>query len=220
MPSVLVPRHGRFGARCGGKWLGTFETEAEALQAHARAASAPAPATRRRKVIAPTRGEAEALCGLLRGDLGDFARCAMWSGLRLFEVAALTSDDVVVYPDGSVRLKVRRGKGDKARVSVLLAEGHSAVLGREGLLFRREQGAAWNRKEVSKRWVVARRRLGLGEEITFHTLRHLHATMLLDRGASVLDVALQLGHSDNGELVRSTYGHPDAGAALDRIAAI
>ena len=142
----------------------------------------------------------------------------MWSGLRLFEVAALTSDDVVLFPDGSVRLKVRRGKGDKPRVSVLLAEGHDAVLGREGLLFRREQGAAWNRKEVSKRWVVARRRLGLPEHLTFHGLRHLHATMLLDRGVSVLDVSLQLGHSDGGALVRSTYGHPDAGAALDRIA--
>lgn len=219
MPSAVVERGGRFGARHRGVWLGTFDSAEEAREASRRASAAPE-RRRKRKVVAPTRGEAEALCDLLRGDLGDFARCAMWSGLRLFEVAALTADDVVVYPDGSVRLKVRHGKGDRPRVSVLLPEGHDAVLGREGLLFRRERGGAWTRKTVSRRWVVARRRLGLGEEVTFHTLRHLHATMLLDRGVSVLDVSLQLGHSDGGALVRSTYGHPDAGAALDRIAAI
>jgi integrase len=72
---------------------------------------------------------------------------------------------------------------------------------------------------VNRRWLVARRDLGL-EHVTFHGLRHFHATLLLDRGVAVMDVAAQLGHSDNGELVRATYGHPDVGAALERVASI
>ena len=223
MPSVVVPRGNRFGARRAGKWIGTFDSP-EAARAASEAACAPAPAPRRRKVTVPTREEVEALCGRLDGSLGRMARVSAFSGLRLSEAAALTSRDLI-FQDGGIRLKVRCGKGGKPRVSVLLMEGTAAVstgawgMPDPGLLFPRRDGGAWTRKTVNRRWVVARRDLGL-EHVRYHDLRHFHATMLLDRGVSVLDVAIQLGHADNGELVRSTYGHPDAGAALDRVASI
>jgi integrase len=57
-------------------------------------------------------------------------------------------------------------------------------------------------------------------EARWHDLRHFHATWLLDRGASVLDVAIQLGHRDGGELVRRRYGHPSSDLALGRLAAV
>ena len=63
------------------------------------------------------------------------------------------------------------------------------------------------------------KRAGL-PKVRFHDLRHFHATLLLDRGASCMDVAIQLGHTDNGELVRRTYGHPDSAPALERIASL
>ena len=43
------------------------------------------------------------------------------------------------------------------------------------------------------------------------------ATLLLERGLSPADVALQLGHSDGGRLVMQLYSHPDENRARDRL---
>jgi integrase len=51
----------------------------------------------------------------------------------------------------------------------------------------------------------------------FHELRPFCATYLLERGLPPSDVAVQLGHTDNGALVMSTYGHPSEEAAGRRI---
>jgi integrase len=52
-----------------------------------------------------------------------------------------------------------------------------------------------------------------------YDLRHYCATWLLERGATELDVSVQLGHTDGGALVRSTYGHA-ARSSLERLRAI
>lgn len=54
-------------------------------------------------------------------------------------------------------------------------------------------------------WQTARQLAGLGVEVTPHVLRHTCATMLLQRGVSVYDVAGVLGASE--EIIRRTYGH-------------
>src|SRR5690349_2081576 len=51
----------------------------------------------------------------------------------------------------------------------------------------------------------------------FYELRHYGATKLLEIGVSAEDVAIQMGHVDGGELVRTTYGHPSHARALDRV---
>lgn len=55
--------------------------------------------------------------------------------------------------------------------------------------------------------------------LQFYELRHACATLLLERGLSPEDVAVQLGHQDGGQLVRTLYGHPDQDRARARIAA-
>jgi AraC-like DNA-binding protein len=50
-----------------------------------------------------------------------------------------------------------------------------------------------------------------------HELRHACATLLLERGLSSADVALQLGHTDGGRLVQTLYGHRDERLARDRV---
>lgn len=78
-------------------------------------------------------------------------------------------------------------------------------------------------------WLVARDRKArarqeregkrvTGKALVFHELRHTCATMLLEAGVSPEDVAIQLGHTDGGDLVRSTYGHMDRERQLDRVA--
>lgn len=56
-----------------------------------------------------------------------------------------------------------------------------------------------------------------GEKLKFHELRHTCATLLLERGVPAEAVARQLGHSDNGKLVLSTYGHPNEQRMLDQV---
>ena len=51
----------------------------------------------------------------------------------------------------------------------------------------------------------------------FYELRHFCATHLLELGVSHADVAIQLGHTDGGALVMSTYGHPSEDAARERL---
>ena len=53
--------------------------------------------------------------------------------------------------------------------------------------------------------------------IDAYELRHAAATMLLERGVSISDVALQLGHTDGGLLVAKRYGHPDENLGRDRL---
>ena len=48
-------------------------------------------------------------------------------------------------------------------------------------------------------------------------LRHFCATHLLELGVSHADVAVQLGHTDGGALVMSTYGHPSENGARERL---
>lgn len=54
--------------------------------------------------------------------------------------------------------------------------------------------------------------------LTWHSLRHTAATILLERGASPEDVAHQLGHGDGGVLVRTRYGHRSLEGTLTRLA--
>jgi integrase len=55
--------------------------------------------------------------------------------------------------------------------------------------------------------------------MALHELRHFCATYLLELGLAPADVAVQLGHTDDGALVMSTYGHPSDRAARARITA-
>lgn len=59
-------------------------------------------------------------------------------------------------------------------------------------------------------------------EMDFYELRHRCATDLLERFRAdgqdgCADVAIQLGHTDEGELVRDLYGHPSDDLARERI---
>jgi integrase len=61
------------------------------------------------------------------------------------------------------------------------------------------------RSQERRAWRTARELAGLGRDVTPHVLRHTCATMLLQLGVSVYDVAGVLGASE--EVVRRTYGH-------------
>jgi integrase len=61
------------------------------------------------------------------------------------------------------------------------------------------------RSQERRAWRTARELAGLGADVTPHVLRHTCATMLLQFGVSVYDVAGVLGTTE--DIVRRTYGH-------------
>lgn len=170
------------------------------------------PPARSLKVVPPTvREVADLAWGA--GEWAPFVLTAAYSGLRVSEVCRLTPGDVTPG-----RVKVLR-KGGVVKTSIVFEPGRAALeaaLPREGLVFPRADGRPHDRQSVNAWWQRARRRAGL-EHVRFHDLRHFHASWLLDQGVSKMDVAIQLGHEDNGELVGRRYGHPDRDVALERI---
>lgn len=67
-------------------------------------------------------------------------------------------------------------------------------------------------------WRLLRSQAGRAH-MAFYELRHFCATHLLELGVSHADVAVQLGHTDGGALVMSTYGHPSDETARSRVLA-
>lgn len=205
-----------------------------------------------RRVVPPTEEQVAALADAMPGVLRAFTLTAAYSGLRLeVEVAALLADDVDrrerIPPPGRLHmsahphatrqptclLHVRSGKGPRAngglgkeRWAVLFEPGRTALLESAhpyGHLFRNARGYPWTRKAVNKHWLRARAEVGL-HHLVFHDLRKFHASFLLNRGVSDLDVAIQLGHTDrfgrpNTDLIQRVYGWPDPMLALQRVAA-
>jgi integrase len=87
-----------------------------------------------------------------------------------------------------------------------------------GLLFESRRGEMWRQSSHHHVWSVVRTLAGR-PGLDFYCLRHCAATMLLERGMSPTDVAVQLGHTDGGRLVMGLYGHPSEAAARERLLA-
>lgn len=232
MPSLIVPRDGRFGARARSsyRWLGTFDTREEALEAIERECGSPGRgrASRARRAVKPP-SEAQVL--LMAADAAERAPAwlapmilvAAYTGLRLFEVAALRPGDLVApVDDDGWRVRVRHGKGGYTdEMSVVFEPALSVLLDARALepdrpVFQTQIGTAITRQTLAREFRPVSERVGFGG--TFHALRHFHACWLIDAGATDLDVAAQLRHHDNGELVRRRYGrHRATSAALRRV---
>ena len=88
------------------------------------------------------------------------------------------------------------------------------------LVFPEHDGAPQHPGEVSNTWSRLARRLGIA--ITFHELRHTHASMLIDQGVDVVTIARRLGHA-SAAITLNVYAHlfrKDDGKAADAINAV
>ena len=162
------------------------------------------------------------------------------TGMRISELVGLSLADVDLE-DGLVRAF---GKGSKERIVPLLGCAHAAMVdwlsprGRGALeperwarrgdaeaVFLNARGGRLTRRGA---WLVVRThgdRVGLGDRLTPHVLRHSCATHLLDHGADIRVVQELLGHASisttqvytlvSNERLRSVYeqAHPRALAA-------
>ncbi|OQA16397.1 MAG: Tyrosine recombinase XerC [Chloroflexi bacterium ADurb.Bin360] len=150
-------------------------------------------------------------------------RLLLNSGLRLSEATALRIDDVTIRPrSGEVR--VRRGKGSKARTVELNADARVALAswlkvrpdGGEAL-FVSQKGHALSARALSE--VV--RVMGNAAGITHlhpHLLRHSFAKNLVDQGVGLEVVADLLGHESlETTRIYTTPSAADRQRAVERV---
>lgn len=182
----------------------------------------------RKNIIALTEPELielGALCRDPRMELEDFGPVleamtlfAGYVGLRPGELYALQATKV---HRGLCRIDTPT-KTDRPRTVVVPRPAQDAISGMalnaSGLLFESPRGKAWTTGSHGYYWRRLRM-LADRPRLTFYELRHCAATMLLERGVSPWDVAVQLGHTDGGWLVSHLYGHPSEDAARARVAA-
>jgi integrase len=115
-------------------------------------------------------------------------------------------------------------KNGQPRIVVVPAEALDALarvpvrIDPDARLFYTLRGQTFNKGNLNYWWrPISIKWADAGHKpITLYHLRHACASLLLDRGISVWDVSLQLGHSDGGRLVRTLYGHPSEQASRER----
>lgn len=158
---------------------------------------------------------------------------ALSTGARVGEVAALRRRDLIRGAGGkivSVRMggnvverggeAVRQGrtKGKRTRIVAIDADtsralrehlrwqdGYLATHGKDTPICTKD-GAYMKPRTISYRYERVRRELGLDPATTFHSLRHTHATMLLQGGENMRVVQERLGHAQVATTL-STYAH-------------
>ena len=140
------------------------------------------------------------------------------AGLRIGEALSLSAS---VLPLGET-LTVT-GKRSKTRIVPLLDQVREAIekyvtlspwpSEGSGPLFRGARGGPLSPAVIRRAVRMARRRLGLGERVTPHALRHSFATHLLGRGADLRSLQELLGHASLSST--QIYTAVDAAHLLD-----
>lgn len=195
------------------------------------AAGVKIPKPRTKRPAPPSEHEVERLVEWARGvDEHIFAAAihlAAYCGLREGELRALRSEDLVYGKpdvDYPTRIIVRHSMNRLEELVEPKTDSSAtscAVLGLARFAFMHRATEAhflfpFTRARRQGLWDEARKATGV--KCRWHDLRHFCATWLLDRGATVDDVALQLRCSVDE--VRRCYGHPDREQALGRLEAI
>jgi integrase len=154
-----------------------------------------------------TVAQAERLINACDADFRPLVRAALETGCRYSELARLEVQD---FNPHAGTVAIRQSKTGKARHVILTPEGadffRKHCAGREGLIFRRADGRAWNKSDQSRPMREACVHARLAPPINFHALRHTWASLAVMNGVPLMVVARNLGHVDTG-MVEKHYGH-------------
>jgi integrase len=189
----------------------------------------------RKDLVPPTEAELYDLadCALrVHGPYGPTFRTmilfAAYVGIRPGELFALEHDDVdlerlevSIKHNIDATGQVKLPKNDRQRKVILPPPARDALISMPrsfdaSLVFTTKRGRRFSKPALNLYWNPVRAVFGR-PTMHFYELRHFCATHLLALGVSHADVAVQLGHTDGGRLVMSTYGHPSDVAARERL---
>lgn len=139
------------------------------------------------------------------------------SGCRVSELCSLTWGDVVETQDGKAELKIV-GKAKKERTAGISASTYAAILALKPMVeddklpvFRSNRGNAMDRTVVHRMLEKVTAAAGIDKSISAHWFRHSHITHALARGANIVDVQEQAGHSSLA--ITTGYAHRQRSSA-------
>lgn len=152
---------------------------------------------------------------------------ALATGMRQAEILGLAWGDFDLSDTAAVNVTSQLGRhgGDRdKRVTVKTKRGkrrvvitrdlarkliaHKLLVARSGdddLVFTSRVGAPRGHRTVGRAFAQAVERAGIGEDVTFHFLRHTHGSQLVAAGWDVAAVVVRLG--DTIATVQNTYLH-------------
>jgi integrase len=168
-----------------------------------------------------TLGECGRVVNACDKDFKSLVQVALLTGCRWSELINMRVQD---FHDDSGTLYVADSKSGKPRHVTLEAQGHRFfsrhVIGRSSgeYMFLREDGEQWGRSHQTRRLKEACQRAQINPAISFHILRHTHASQLVQKGVPLPVIAAQLGHADT-RVCEKHYAHLSPSYISDTIRA-
>ncbi len=155
-----------------------------------------------------TGDEARRLVDACAADFQPLVQAALLTGCRYSELTRLKVE--AFNPDSrTVSIRLSKGRG---RHVTLADEGFDCFLAwtrgqpPNRHVFLREDGGVWGPSHQQRPLEQAGRLAGISPPVTFHVLRHTHASLLAMRGVPMAVIAKQLGHADT-RMTEKHYAH-------------
>jgi integrase len=184
------------------------------------------------EILTPERAQS-VLDGLKGHSVHDIAALALATGMRRGELLALEWRDIdferatlrverAVEETRGKGLRVKPPKTKHGRRNIGLPPEAVAILrerrkrqlelrlalgqgGHPALVFSNLEGGMLSPNNVTRSWSRALKLRGL-PPVSFHSLRHTHASMLIAAGVDILAISRRLGHS-KASITLDVYGH-------------
>lgn len=162
----------------------------------------------------PTLAQVAHVASLCPPELGDMLLLSAHTGLRVAEVCALQAEDID-FSTGMIAVRHQLIRGELAPLKTESSRRVVPIPGRfeldlkrrtrrGGFIFSPGDGEPYSREYVGVR--VNRTIKECGYTWSYHSTRHLFASILLDSGASIKAVQTLLGHS-KASVTLDVYSH-------------
>lgn len=165
--------------------------------------------------------EQQRLANACHGAFRNLVRGALLTGMRYGELCRLAAGDFNMMA-GVVTVCI--AKSGKPRHVVLTDEGRdffeimTANKTGQALIFTDDDDESWNASDQHYRMASACKRASIEPAVSFHVLRHSHASTLAMKGVPMAVIAAQLGHSDS-KITERHYAHLAPNYVADTIRA-
>jgi integrase len=150
----------------------------------------------------------------------NLVHAALTTGCRYSELCRLVVSD---YDPDAGLLRIRTSKSAKPRVVYLSGEGvaffRQQVAGRPAgaiMLPKADGISPWQKSHQLEPMAAALKRSRITKKISFHSLRHTHASLSVMNGMQLMTLATNLGHRDT-KMVERHYGHLAPSFVADQV---